>query len=143
MGGQAPEQERTECRQHEQMNNVRRFDARDTSGVILAQADLSFPAKILAGKGQREDAATDGKKELDTVMTGFKGLGDKSAGARFRFGIVPEMKQADRAHVVSDYRHNGDESQAIDLRDEVPTGGRDAGEASQKTLAHPKFWIAA
>jgi hypothetical protein len=88
-------------------------------------------------------------------MTGFKSFGDKPACARIRFGIEPEMIQANGAHVVSQHRHNGDESQAINLRYEVSACGSNARQTAQeystscaeagrrrgRTAFHARLWF--
>src|SRR5215471_15150049 len=102
----APEHKRTEHCQHKQMNHIRRFDPCDTSQVILPQADGPVAAKILARKGQREDAPTDRKEELNAEMARFKAFSNQATGAVVGCGIKTEMKQADAAYVVSNYRHD-------------------------------------
>jgi hypothetical protein len=81
------------------------------------------------GKGQRQNESTDGIEECHPKMAGIKGVIDQpSFLLRRRYAKVP---QSYAPQVVCDYGHDGDEPEAVNLRNKCSPRRGDPGEVAQ------------
>ena len=117
-----------ECEQQREVNDIRRLDARDAAQEIIAQGNGPAACEMLPREGEGEDKSADHEKQRDAVVSGGKDLIHQIIG-RLRL-LITEMKQADDADVERNNGDDGEETQAVNLRDEFAARRRDAGEMS-------------
>src|SRR5579871_4631158 len=98
------------------MNDIGRLDTREAPQIITPEEDRLATGQMPAGEGQPENEAANRKEEVDPIMPDAHDVVHRVAF--HGLAVVREVKGGNAPNVKGDHRHDGDEAQTIDLRNE-------------------------